>query len=186
MEILDNGIWVGEDAGEHHQFDDSLANAIVHVFKTHNVQSVVDVGCGLGLYTQRLIDNNINCIGVDGNPNTPTLTNGLCGVLDVSVPIEQGGIYEGVLCLEVGEHIPKIKQDVFIQNLVDFQADFLILSWAVPNQGGDGHLNELSNQTVVDLLYKHNYYLDYNSTLWLRSQATNCWWFKISLLVFRK
>ena len=186
MEILDNGIWVGEDAGQHHQFDDSLANAITHLFKINNTQNVVDIGCGLGLYTQRLIDNNINCVGLDGNPNTPKLTNGLCGIIDISVPMEKNDVYEGALCLEVGEHIPKNKQDVFIQNIVDFGANLLILSWAVPNQGGDGHLNELPNQIVIDLLYNHHYYLDYNSTLWLRQQATNCWWFQISLLVFRK
>lgn len=185
MEILDNGIWVGKDAGNHHQFDNVLASAISILLKENNIKNVIDIGCGLGLYTKTLLDNGINCDGFDGNPYTPQLTNNLCRVLNISEKVDYDKNYDAVLCLEVGEHIPKDKQDIFIKNLIDTHAKLIILSWAVPNQGGDGHVNELTNDKVIEIMNSKNYGLDYHSTLFLRNSISNCWWFGISLLVFR-
>ena len=37
MEILNNGIWVGSDAGKHHQFDEQLSHAIANLFKFNDI-----------------------------------------------------------------------------------------------------------------------------------------------------
>jgi hypothetical protein len=183
MEILDNGIWVGEDAGKHHQFDEHLAGAIADMFKENDIKWIIDVGCGLGLYAQVIRDTWSYCDAVDGNPDTPTLTNGKGSILDISVP-QQIHDYDGVLCLEVGEHLPKEKEQIFLNNITNIRAKIVVLSWAIPGQGGDGHLNEQPNFYVSDEMKKRGYSIDYAATNFLRMECTNCWWFKLSLMCF--
>jgi hypothetical protein len=62
----------------------------------------------------------------------------------------------------------------------------LIISWATPGQGGKGHVNEQTNEYVIDLFltlgleYKKEY------SNYLRNSITNCNWFKNTILVFEK
>jgi hypothetical protein len=50
---------------------------------------------------------------------------------------------------QVGEHIPAAAMDAFLGNLLRHARRGLVLSWAVPGQGGHFHINELPNQAVV-------------------------------------
>ena len=186
MEILNNGIWVGSDAGKHHQFDEQLSHAIANLFKFNDINNVIDIGCGLGYYKQVIESYGITCDGFDGNPNTPELTNNKCQVLDVSENIENQQQYDGLLCLEVGEHIPKEKEQVFIKNLAYYSPTLLVLSWALPNQGGDGHVNEQTNQYIINKFMEYGYTFQTELTEALRYYVTNCWWFKQSIMVFYK
>ncbi|XP_023342126.1 uncharacterized protein LOC111711894 isoform X3 [Eurytemora carolleeae] len=76
--------------------------------------------------------------------------------------VKLGAPFDWVISIEVGEHIPSQYQLAYIDNLIRvsiFDTDNLIrmskigiiLSWAVPGQGGQGHVNEKSNKAVVKL-----------------------------------
>jgi hypothetical protein len=179
-EISNKGFWLTADETGH-CFDIDLALNLNTIF---NSSTVLDLGCGPGYYTKHFLDHGIESKGYDGNPNTPTISKGLCGVADLT-QIHNFDKRDWVLSLEVGEHIPKEYEDIFIQNLINHSKIGIVLSWAVPGQPGDGHVNCQSNDYVISLMNKHGYSLDLNNTLQLR-EAAELWWFKNTLMVFRK
>ena len=183
MEISDRGYWVGVDRSEH-QFDDYLANSILHMIIKHQYIDVLDIGCGDGSYTRVLNTNGVSCKGYDGNPNTPELSSHLCEVIDFSEPVSLYPV-DLVICLEVGEHIPKDYESVFVDNLNNLTKKKLILSWAVPNQGGFGHVNCKHNADVLIILEKLSFSFNRYDTEFLRRRSTKSW-FKNTLLVFNR
>lgn len=185
MSIHDNGYWLGMEASCQHKHDQSLAEALTNFFKTENVKNLVDLGCGMGCYVKKFRENNINCIGFDGNPNTPELTDNICDVLDLSNPIKFDEPFDWVMSLEVGEHLPAKFENVFIQNLHDNNINGIVLSWAVKGQGGIGHFNEQNNDYIKDKICKLGYINDIESENILRNTATLPW-FKNTVMVFRK
>ena len=48
---------------------------------------------------------------------------------------------DAAMSIEVAEQIPAQFEDKFVDNLVGSARDLVILSWAVPGQGGEGHVN---------------------------------------------
>jgi hypothetical protein len=179
-EISDRGFWLTEtDKG--HCFDIQLAEQLNILFRGY---TVLDLGCGHGQYSKGFIQNNIPTSCFDGNPNTPVITEGLCATADLTLP-QNFTISDWVLCLEVGEHIPEQYEDMFIKNLVSHAKKGIVLSWGVPNQPGDGHVNCRSNEYVISLLQKHGYSFDAALSSKLRYTA-ELWWFKDTVMVFRR
>jgi cyclopropane fatty-acyl-phospholipid synthase-like methyltransferase len=185
MSIHENGYWQGCEAQSQHAHDGNLAKALVKFLKNENVETLCDFGCGMGKYVKYFIDNNINAVGFDGNPNTPELTNNLCKVLDLSEPVKFPILFDWVLSLEVGEHLPKKFEDIFINNLHTNNKNGIILSWAVKGQGGHGHFNEQNNDYVKKKICSLGYYNDVENENFLR-KSSNLWWFKNTIMVFRK
>jgi cyclopropane fatty-acyl-phospholipid synthase-like methyltransferase len=185
MSINKNGYWEGIESASQHCYDFLLGHSLVIFFKTENVKNLVDLGCGMGNYIKLFQQNNINAIGFDGNPNTPELTNNLCKVLDLSVPHKFEEPFDWVMSLEVGEHLPKQFEDIFIQNLHNNNKYGIILSWAVKGQGGHGHFNEQNNDYIKSKICKLGYINDIKSENKLREDST-LYWFKNTIMVFRK
>jgi cyclopropane fatty-acyl-phospholipid synthase-like methyltransferase len=152
MKISPNGAWdiSSNDNGEH-VFDRELAASILSFLNTEGVTECVDLGCGDGRYVKFLKANGIAAKGYDGNHNTYELSNGACQVQDLSVTFDLGKKFDCVLSLEVGEHIPKQFESIFIDNIIKHTKDLVILSWAVPGQGGDGHVNCQTNKYIKSL-----------------------------------
>ena len=84
----------------------------------------------MGSYVQHFKKNKLNVSGYDGNPNTPELTNNTCDVLDLSKPIKFNTPFSWVMSLEVGEHLPKKFEDIFINNLHKNNKNGIVLSWS--------------------------------------------------------
>lgn len=162
-----------------------LGESLTNFFLNNKINNVVDLGCGMGSYVKKFKENNINAIGFDGNPNTPELTNNLCQVLDLSVPIKFDEPFDWVLSLEVGEHLPKQLEDIFINNLHNNNKYGIILSWAVKGQGGDGHFNEQNNDYIKSKICELGYLNDIKTENKFRKDST-IWWFKNTIMVFRK
>ena len=176
MEISNTGFWIG-DATIQHKHDTQLADALAKLFKN---STVYDLGCGEGKYVKHFnAQSGISAYGIDGNPNTKYAN---CFIHDLTNPIGLNKM-NWVLSLEVGEHIPKELMNQYIDNLKNLSEDGIVLSWAVPGQGGDGHVNELSNEDVIALFPEYDY--DIETSLYLRSKAT-LWWFKNTIMVFKK
>ncbi len=176
--VAPTGYWVGtEDYGHH--FDASLAAALADLFAGC---TVVDLGCGTGRYVRALAERGIACDGYDGNPMTP-LFHPACRVVDLSGPIRLDARYDWVLSLEVGEHIPALYEDVFLDNLHRHNARGIVLSWARPGQGGHGHCNERDNDHVRRKLQALGYQSDKETERQLRAVA-GIPWFQENLMVF--
>ena len=183
--VIDNntGIWQN-NSFEGHGYDTFLSNALVHILKKNNISEVYDFGCGHGLYTRNLLVNKINCQGYDGNPYTQQLTDNLCNVLDLSKPFDMPK-KEYVITLEVGEHIPKINEDIFIGNVHNHNTKGVILSWAVVGQGGDGHVNCQNNDYIKQKFHDLGYKNDIEEEQFLRINSSFSW-FKNTIMVFKK
>jgi len=185
MSIHKNGYWEGLEASCQHIYDSSLGVSLTKFFKTENVKSLVDFGCGMGDYVKTFRENNINAIGFDGNPNTPELTNNLGKILDLSVPKKFDEPFDWVMSLEVGEHLPSQFEDIFILNLHNNNKYGIVLSWAVEDQGGYGHYNERNNDYIKSKICQLGYVNDIDSENNLRNDST-LKWFKNTIMVFRK
>lgn len=91
-----------------------------------------------------------------------------------------------VMSLEVLEHVPKSEEIKVVDNVLRLAEDRIILSWAIPKQGGQHHVNERSNQYVLKLM-QDKYGLKYCETIskQLRQKSTLAW-FKNTIFVFSK
>jgi len=184
MRLNEHGYWEGTDVGCEHAFDDRLAKALASFFIAEKASSVADLGCGLGEYVKLFKENGLNAVGYDGNPQTPALTNGLCEVLDLALPVAWATPVSWVMSLEVGEHLPQDFEDTFVANLHHNNQHGIVLSWAVESQGGYGHFNERSNAYIKSKICKLGYTNDVAAEEALR-EASTLWWFKNTIMVFR-
>ncbi len=180
-----NGYWYGDDAAREHQFDGWLASSLADFFVKERATTIGDLGCGKADYVKVLLAYQFDCEGYDGNPDTVSLSDGLAKVADLSAPLDFGKTFDWILALEVAEHIPKPFETTFIENLHRHNTRGIVISWAVKGQGGYGHFNEQNNDYVKALFKKYGYENDIEAENALRSNAS-LWWFKHSLMVFRR
>lgn len=179
--VSPHGYFIGDSE---HVTDWSLAEAIVDFLKKENAEDIVDFGCGDGDYVNFFIKNNVKAIGYDGNPVTELASGGTCFVKDLSVPIDLNHRFDWVMSLEVGEHLPKQYEKIFIENLIRHVKKGLILSWAVEGQGGVGHFNEQNNDYIKKIFADLGWENDLKTENELRTQASISW-FKNTVMVFR-
>ena len=194
MKINERGYWENPTA-EGHGHDEGLANALVEFFKKENIQSVADVGCGTGYYLHCLVGTVSQFAGFDGNPHTSNISRGpaefyIFGGYDFTNPDLNIGVYDWVYSLEVGEHIPEQYEDVFINLLNKSNRNGIILSWSIPEYGGDGHVNSRDNGYIINKICSLGYILDDLETERLRQSVAKypipCYWFSKTIMCFRK
>jgi SAM-dependent methyltransferase len=109
------------------------------------VTSVLDVGCGRGVWLEQWLQHGATeVMGVDG----PYVDVKLLHVAepcflarDISQSFSLGRRFDLVQSLEVAEHLTEASADIFIDNLVR-HASIVLFSAAIPGQGGEHHVNE--------------------------------------------
>jgi hypothetical protein len=183
--INEKGYWETDDSIGH-VTDHSLCIAIYNIFIRNGITSVVDFGCGMGEYASFFKSKGMHTAAYDGNPNTQELTNGIGKVLDLSIPFNLQELYDCVLSLEVGEHIPKEYEQTYIDNLCSHSKKYVILSWAVIGQGGDGHVNCQNNDYVINELRKRGYSYNERESNALRMAVSSAPWFSNTIMFFKK
>jgi hypothetical protein len=124
------------------------ARHVIPFLRGHlDVSSVVDIGCGRGVWIDEWRRSGLkDALGVDGDyvsADRLVIPKECFAAFDLSKPIRLGRRFDLVQSLEVAEHIPTSKADVFIDNLVA-HGDIILFSAAVPGQGGEFHINEQS------------------------------------------
>jgi len=107
--------------------------------------SVVDVGCGTGLWLAAFRQRGVaDVCGVDG-PWVPRAELQIPAALfhqhDLSRSLELGRRFDLALCLEVAEHLPPEAAEPLVESLTRL-APIVVFSAAIPFQQGDGHINE--------------------------------------------
>ena len=110
-------------------------------------KSVVDVGCGIGTFLHVFKENNVSdLVGLDGawvdkkllSQNIP-----LSCFLEVNLEekVRLNRKFDMAICLEVAEHLHKDFANNIVLTLTNL-SDVVVFSAAIPNQGGQNHLNE--------------------------------------------
>jgi len=182
--INERGFWE-DNSVYNHKHDGPLNEALIKYLKNLEVKTILDFGCGPGDYAKNFIESGFDCDCYDGNPNTPEISCNLCGIVDLSEEVDLNKKYDCVLSLEVGEHIPKEYENFFINNLIRHSKDLIIVSWATIGQGGHGHFNEQPNEYVENVFKEKGFYRDKESENILRN-SPQWWWFKNTIMVFKK
>ena len=107
--------------------------------------SIVDVGCGRGLWLKAFAEAGVTSIfGVDGvwvKPEDLVIPQGSFESRDFESAFTVGRTADLVVSLEVAEHIEEKVADAFVQALVAV-APVVLFSAAIPFQGGTSHVNE--------------------------------------------
>jgi len=179
--ILEHGQWSGEISAQH-VYDPGLAAAIAKLLKEHGCAEVWDLGCGQGRYVAAFIEAGIRAHGIDGHPDTAAITGGRCTTADLAGPLELGK-RDAVVSLEVGEHIPAQFEQVVLDNIAGLANKLVVLSWAVPGQGGLGHVNCRTNEAIEDEMRLRGFVRSREAEAMLRRVAAKSW-FKKSLMVY--
>ncbi|MEB5212778.1 hypothetical protein RXR86_28735, partial [Pseudomonas aeruginosa] len=114
-------------------------------------QTVYDLGAGPGFYSQFLKMRNMDVTSFDANNH---LYLSLCQIhhFDLSKPVDLIGKADIALCLEVGEHIDAEFESIVINNICKLARNKIILSWAIPGQGGFGHVNCQPNDYIIEAI----------------------------------
>ena len=180
--ITSHGGWCVDAA--RHFTDESLAKALSELFKG---QTVASLGDGYGGY-KKLLDSSGKVRqydSYDGAPFCENKTHGLVKFLDISIPVYGLRLYDWVISLEVGEHIPKQYEQIFLDNIARHADKGIVLSWAVPGQGGHGHVNNQPLEYIVQQLDNRGFYRDLKSSHHLQ-QASRIGWLKRNTNVYRR
>jgi len=109
------------------------------------IGSLLDIGAGHGAWAAEWLAAGVkDVLAVDGDyvkrdqlaiPATAFKAH------DLGTPLALGKKYDLVQTLEVAEHLPGERAELFVDNLVA-HGDVVLFSAAVPHQGGEHHVNE--------------------------------------------
>ncbi|KAL3862467.1 hypothetical protein ACJMK2_008431 [Sinanodonta woodiana] len=162
-----------EDSGRHWT-DKDLAMALAELFKGKRVASFGD---GPGRYKQLIEDagKGVTYDAYDGAPFCEETSEGRVKFMDLTLPQFGLPMYDWVISLEVAEHIPKQFEGVYLDNINRHAREGVVLSWAVPGQGGYGHVNERIFDYVVQVMEKNELYYDSEKSRVLKTAATTTW-----------
>lgn len=176
-----SGVWMGAAAEGYHMHDAPLAAALARLLRGRGARSVLDLGCGLGLYVRDLRAAGLRAGGFDGNPATWELSAGRCQQLDLSREVDLGTAWDWALSLEVAEHIPPQFEQAFVRNLARHACHGMVLSWG--NQAGEGHVNLKRRADVERLFGALGFFSDASAAEALR-RAARLPWLQETVLVF--
>lgn len=186
--IASTGYWENKDF-RGHCYDKEIGETLCGMLELMEVKTVVDFGCGPGWYVKALQDAGFVVKGYDGNPYVRELSNIIfqgeenpCGQLDLTKEIKLDKRFDAVISLEVGEHIPEAFEDIYIQNLVNNSNKYIIMSWAIDGQKGDGHINCRSNDYIIDKITKYGLIQNLFAQNYLRNVA-ELLWFKETIVM---
>ncbi len=159
-------------------FDKKLANEILKIFPP---QDGADLGCATGLYVDFLNKHGWNVIGYEGGD----VDKNDIIKLDLSIPQKNLKSYPFILFLEVGEHIPKNKEPILLDNICKMANDILIVSWANSSQKGKGHVNCKNRDEVIKIFENRNFKEIKKLSQQLRENSKKRW-FRNNIIVFKK
>jgi SAM-dependent methyltransferase len=162
------------------------------LFELFGGSSVIDLGAGVGHYERHwesLAEEGKNGFGptsvraFDGAENVEAATKGKVQWADLTDRADFGAA-DWVLSLEVAEHIPADKEAAFLDNLQRHAGKGMVISWAVPGQGGHHHVNNQDESYVVPTVEKFGFMIDRGVTARLREvmlESTVAAWFRETL-----
>ena len=109
------------------------------------IASLLDIGAGHGAWAAEWLAAGVKkVVAVDGDyvkTEQLAVPKKNFKAHDLSLPLDLEQRFDLVQTLEVAEHLPAAKADLFVDNLAH-HGDVILFSAAVPHQGGEHHVNE--------------------------------------------
>jgi len=177
------------DPQDYGGLDDTASSAAVVVEILRDMvapSSVVDVGCGPGVFVAEWIRQGVHDVtGMDGSPvadvyrGPPTTFR----IVDLTLPVGAERRFDLATCFEVAEHLPRESEGVLVSSLVDL-APVVAFSAAPPGQGGHGHVNERWPLHWAGLFAAHGYQQVDAVRGLLVDREEVAWYYRTNLVVF--
>lgn len=164
--------------------DQSLIQVLSKFLKDKTVGSFGD---GPGLYKRDILKlGQVKLYDAyDGAPYIEETSEGRVNFLDLTIPQYGIPLYDWVVSLEVAEHIPSQYEHIYLDNIFRHAKEGIILSWAVPGQGGVGHINNRPLNYVINVMGKNGFIRDERSSTFLQESATLPW-IRTNIHVYRR
>lgn len=172
-EVLPNGAFCNK---KYAGMDKGLARSIASIIPKGS--SISDLGAGGGWYTDYFNKNGFKSYAYDASPVRPAHVKYIDLTKDIHIDQR-----DWTVSLEVGEHLPKQFESTYLNNVA--RSNNVILSWAIPGQGGNNHVNLQPNNYIISQMEQKGYQYDRESSNKLRKDSTFSW-FKKTLMVFKK
>ena len=149
--------------------------------------SVNDFGAGVGIYGLELMRllPNVTYRAYDGAGDSRQATNGFVAFADLTFINLSLPRADWVLSLEVGEHVPLVKEGAYVRNLHAHNCRGILLSWGIVGQTGHHHVNTHRAGYIVSMFKDLGYVFDGAQTFRLRKAALLPW-FRRSIYVFER
>jgi len=154
-------------------------------------KSVIDIGCGIGLYLNEFDKKSVEVIGYDGSPHAiknSTAKPGLVNLYDLRNEFNPKKKYDVAMSVEVAEHIPTKLSDRLVSTLVK-SSDLIVLTAAQKGQGGTDHINEQPKSFWIEKFEKRGFEFkkELTNEIVLEMKKTNIpWWIYENFMVFKE
>lgn len=150
-------------------------------------RTVLDVGCGTGSWLRVARDLGATHVqGLDGihvDQSLLVIAPEEFQQHDLTEPFALGRTYDLVICLEVAEHLPDGAAVGLVKRLTEHGA-FILFSAAIPNQGGQFHINEQWPAYWQPLFEQQGFY-PYDilrKRFWENERVE--WWYRQNMLIY--
>ncbi len=177
-----SGAWIGSQG---HKHDGGLARELINFYHSRKASSILDLGAGDGFYTGILRGSGLRAGCFDGNPAVREVSKKRCFQADLSEEYDLGQRWDWVMSLEVAEHVPRVFETTYLNNLDRHACTGILISWAGPSQPGKGHVNGKSKEEVAFLFEQRGFWYNTTGSSWLRRKA-HFGWFNRNIMVFER
>lgn len=153
--------------------------------------SVLDVGCGIGTWLHTFQKNGVHDIfGIDGDYVDKNLLSKYINLnnfksLDLEKPFDLDRKFDLLINLEVAEHLKESSAKTFVESLCR-HTDVILFSAAIPEQGGQNHINEQWPSYWQELFGQLDYvFLDIMRPLIWENHSVEFWYKQNMFLVVK-
>lgn len=175
------------------KYEAPSAQSAAHILiKYFHPKSVIDIGCGVGIYLKEFEKSGVDILGFDGSPEA--IKNSLVGdkikLHDLNKPLILNKKFDLCLSIEVAEHLEKEYSDVLVNSLIKL-SNTIIFTAAVPGQGpvSIGHINEQPHEYWIEKFKNNNFFYQNELTEKIRQEMIEqkvVWWVTNNLMIFKK
>lgn len=153
-------------------------------------KSVIDYGCGSGIYLVPFKNKGIKVLGIDGADGSGQHIKPDWQQVDFRKPFAALDVFDLALCIEVAEHVPPQYADMLIDGLCA-SANTIFFSAARPGQGGEGHYNEKDKQYWIEKFntrgfVTHPKQAEIQAAINIGIEYEHCHWLRWNSMVFKR
>ncbi|MDD5071590.1 MAG: methyltransferase domain-containing protein [Patescibacteria group bacterium] len=175
------------------KLESSSAKAAVNILIKHfHPQSVIDIGCGAGIYLKGFSERGVKIKGIDGSPaaKKESPVRGKIKIYDLCRPLSLKKQFALCLCFEVAEHLPAQCAPTLVDTLTK-ASPLIVFTAATPGQGprSIGHINEQPREYWIEKFKAKNFILDKKLTARIKKEMKTkkvVWWIAKNLMVFKR
>lgn len=170
---------------EYHN-DSAAREVLPFIFNLLEIESVFDIGCGMGTWLSVAKSLGKKITGVDGirvNRELSYINDKEIIEHDLRKPFKIDQKFDLAICLEVAEHLPLESAETLVDTITN-HSDLVLFSAAIPYQTGDHHLNEQHPSYWQKLFSKKGFFALDILRLHFWNNPNVDWWYRQNMLIY--